>query len=372
VFVPQRLRTTRGANLDTVHSVTTCDLAAPAIDCTATAVLGSESRSFFVSSNAIYIWTGGVFEKPRPGTANAFLYRLPFDGRVRPQAVGVRGAPLDQFSFGPDEKRSALNVLVQADGDGDAMWRPEVSENDLALVRIPMSSFGTGAREVPLGRYQSLPKPVGYSIQNRHVGDYLLYGGDGGQRATVVALADGRVTQVPLPHDVSRLDAMGADAVVVGEAKRGLGFSTVALGPAVRRTDTFLLASAREGETRSHAFFFRPDTPDGRSGLLGLPIARARSEGTRFLGNSAAMQFLARADGRLADAGELEARGVASADTDDNCVASCVDWYGNARPIFWRGRVFALMGYELVEGRERGARIREMARIDFAPSGRRR
>jgi len=44
-----------------------------------------------------------------------------------------------------------------------------------------------------------------------------------------------------------------------------------------------------------------------------------------------------------------------------------VDWYGNARPIFLRGRTFALLGYELVEGREDDGRIRELRRVSFAP-----
>ena len=52
---------------------------------------------------------------------------------------------------------------------------------------------------------------------------------------------------------------------------------------------------------------------------------------------------------------------------DDGCKASCVDWYGNARPIFLRNRVFALLGYEIVEGRlERGA-ISEVRRTSFSP-----
>jgi hypothetical protein len=55
----------------------------------------------------------------------------------------------------------------------------------------------------------------------------------------------------------------------------------------------------------------------------------------------------------------------------DDCRASCVDWYGNARPIFLGDRVFALMGYELVEGRLArsfvGERIDELRRIDFGP-----
>ncbi len=68
-----------------------------------------------------------------------------------------------------------------------------------------------------------------------------------------------------------------------------------------------------------------------------------------------------------ADAGDLEARGTALRNADDGCTSSCTDWYGNARPIFWHGRVFALMGYEIVEGREEGGRIREVARTDFTP-----
>ena len=52
---------------------------------------------------------------------------------------------------------------------------------------------------------------------------------------------------------------------------------------------------------------------------------------------------------------------------DDGCRASCVDWYGNARPIFLRGRIFALMGYELVEGRDDDGRIHEVRRVSYAP-----
>ena len=44
-----------------------------------------------------------------------------------------------------------------------------------------------------------------------------------------------------------------------------------------------------------------------------------------------------------------------------------MDWYGNSRPLFLRGRVLALMGYEIVEGRLSPSGIAEVRRIDFAP-----
>ena len=50
----------------------------------------------------------------------------------------------------------------------------------------------------------------------------------------------------------------------------------------------------------------------------------------------------------------------------DFLVASCVDWYGNARPLFVRDRIIALLGYELVEGSSKGDRIAEVHRVSFA------
>jgi hypothetical protein len=44
-----------------------------------------------------------------------------------------------------------------------------------------------------------------------------------------------------------------------------------------------------------------------------------------------------------------------------------VDWYGNSRPVFLGKRVFALMGYEIVEGQVAGDRLAEVRRVSFAP-----
>jgi hypothetical protein len=52
---------------------------------------------------------------------------------------------------------------------------------------------------------------------------------------------------------------------------------------------------------------------------------------------------------------------------EDRCRASCVDWYGEARPIFVDDRVFALIGYEMIEGRLAGGRAEVVRRINFTP-----
>ena len=78
------------------------------------------------------------------------------------------------------------------------------------------------------------------------------------------------------------------------------------------------------------------------------------------------MLFVRREDRRLSGFGRLAS--LDKADRDDGCQASCVDWYGGARPIFLGDRVFALLGYELVEGDASGEEIREIRRVDFAPA----
>jgi hypothetical protein len=375
VYVPAALRGSRAKHIDTLHSVTSCDLAARLLDCAATVVLGSWSRTFFVSQNAVYLWTDP--EGARRGAATALLYRLPFD-RGRPSAVAARGAPVDQLSFMADAERSTLHVLVRAGGGGgDAMWSPEVTGGDVALLSIPMSAFGDGTREVAFAQYRKLPKPEGdsWNLQNRFVGDHLLYGAPTAANGSVVvaSIAHRTATRLSLGHGVQRLDAIGRDGIVIGTGGGALGFTAIDLrGSVPRVAEEFRLPAAQQGETRSHSFFFRPDagSADGSSGLLGLPVARHLPHAGWSPRLSAAMLFLRRSGGRLAQAGELAAQSEAGSDGDDGCVASCVDWYGNARPIFVGDRIFALLGYELVEGDERGGRIREIGRASFAPPAR--
>jgi hypothetical protein len=104
--------------------------------------------------------------------------------------------------------------------------------------------------------------------------------------------------------------------------------------------------------------------------MLGLPVRGAGRPGYEHLfDESAAVIFLRNRQARFEALGELAARQPGSDDDDaDGCVASCVDWYGNSRPLFLRGRIFALLGYELVEGAVSGGRIREVARVSYAPA----
>ena len=376
IYVPEPVRRDADADIDTLHTVTVCDLAAARLACRATGVLGSGSRDFYVSGNAAYVWISDAFDDRRRDS-RSMLYRLPLDGS-RPGAVQTWGGPVDQFSFQEDRERHALNILVRAGSGGERMWRAEMSEGEAALLHLPLALFGDGSRAAPVRAYRSLPINRGqnWSFHNRFVGQYLVYSagefaaGEGAKTVFVAPINGGPVARIRVPHAADRIDIMGSDAVVIGnDAHDRLGFTAIELaGGPPRIGDTSLLTAAREGERRSQAFFYRsdPDSPDGSSGMLGLPITRDLGETpvARFLGAGSAVAFLRRDARRFTPAGELAAR--AQEAREDGCQASCVDWYGNARPIFLGARLFALMGYELVEGRAAQGRVRELARLDFA------
>ena len=361
----------------TLHTVTVCDLSNPEFSCEATSVLGPSGRVFYVSRESVYVWANSWGTGKR---IKSLLFRMPLDGSA-PGALQVSGGPVDQFSFLESDDHY-LNVVVRSDARGDGMWAAEVAQGDVALMRVPVSSFSDGSTHVPAYRYRALEKPdEDYMFQNRFVGDYLLYGTGNGWESSednkksklfIVGWKTNASFQLSLPHGVDRIEQLGSNAVVVGSDSKDLHFSSIRLDYYPLVVSDYKREGASQGERRSHGFFYKPDNVAATSGsdsknigTLGLPISTPGRPGYEHLfQNSAAILFLRNDDLQLREIGELSSQ--AENATDDHCLASCVDWYGNARPLFLRGRIFALLGYEIVEGGIEGGRIRELRRISYA------
>jgi len=328
-----------------LHTVTTCDLAKTDMECESTSVLGPAGRVFYVSPSSVFVWN-----------VKSAVFRIPLDGSA-PSSLKVAGSPIDQFSF-LEDRDGFLNVLVRAGGRGEAMWSSEARGGDLSLLRVHLSRFSDGRDAAPAESYQPLPGVPGWQVQNRFVGDYLLYGS---QALYVVRTADGSSFGLPLGHRVDRLEALGNDAVVIGSAGKDLHFTSLRLAPYPVKAGRYIQEDAAQGETRSHGFFYSE-----RDGLLGLPIIGGGQRALRhqLRRTSASILYLRSNSLNFSEIGTLDAQ---PANVNDACRASCVDWYGNSRPLFIRGRVYALMGYELVEGRVTGGRIVEVGRVNFAP-----
>jgi len=184
--------------------------------------------------------------------------------------------------------------------------------------------------------------------------------------------ANGRWQQLELPHGVDRIEPMGTGAIVIGTDGKDLHFTSLRLDRHLTSLGLDLQAEivsrytrkdASQGELRSHGFFYKPDGEN--SGTIGLPINRPAKPGySHLFESSASILFLWNWELKFRALGELDSQPDKA--LDDHCRASCVDWYGNARPLFLRGRVFALLGYELVEGKVGDYGMSELRRVTYA------
>lgn len=375
------------ASLEMLHSVTTCDLAAPELKCESTLFFGGYARSLYVSRRAVYLASELEYaaDSMRSDSSRAratrasLLYRIPFDDG-RPAALRMAGMPIDQFSF--LERDGELDVLLRAQGYGDLMWAPEQSGGQLALLRLPLAHFDDGTAAAPRDLYTPLPEPMSTRpLLDRFVSGHLLYA-DGspwgtpdtvGSALFVVSLSTGKSTRLDVSYGISRIDALGRDAMVIGSDTADLHFTAVRFGERPTLAQRYILHGAAEAETRSHGFYYMPDgdtTGDTTAaGTFGLPVAGAGRGAAGSLDEvSSAILFVRNEGGAFRPLGKLEAS--ADRGEDDGCRVSCIDWYGNARPLFMDDRIFALLGYELVEGELRDGSIVEKRRISIAPRDR--
>jgi hypothetical protein len=378
-----------------IHTLSICPLRGSDLDCRTTAFVGASSREIYVSPTDAFLWIGApdglpwaieyANERRRacpqdvldalPGEESGLVYRVPLDGSAV-GAVALGGFPVDQFAL--DSRDGRFRALVQRPGD-ECPGRTSVQP--LALLDLPLAAFGTNVRHLAASAYRPLPPIDGDQLENRFLGDWLIYGGRSGRSDDPTA-RDGRtgpssVFAVPLghageplrlrlPHNTLRIERAGNDAVVTGYGGRdGLSLSYLSLGEAPRLAATATLAGRFESEGRSHAFNAAM-RPDG-TGLIGLPTTRRVFRAGRGWSDSESSDLSyvrIAADRSLAHAGELSP-GRRRAASGYRCLVSCVDWYGNSRPIFTGGRIFALMGTDLVEGRLVDGRIAEAGRVDL-------
>jgi hypothetical protein len=382
-----------------VHTVSVCPLgpvgAGRDLRCRTTAFVGPGRREYYLSPTDAYLWlTPGDddlgdeawwHECPagtRVGVADSIprlVYRIPISGE-EPGVLGTVGTPIDQFSLAASESRfRALLALQSRRCSVDSDEGPPLVYFNALLAR-----FGDTLAPAPLSSYTPLPAAGARSIENRFTDAFLVYSGRSAWRSSPPApgeeaRTDARVVAVPInrprdaavmhvPHDVIRAERAGDDIVLTGYRDHlGLQVSLIALNGAPRVGSTARLDGRYESEGRSHAFNSLMER-DG-SGIMGLPTVRRDFEAGRYAWRSDAsdLSYLtADAGRRLAPAGELLANEDADEGTGYRCEVSCIDWYGNSRPIFTDGRVFGLSGVELIEGRLDHGRVVEVQRLNIA------
>ena len=335
----------------TIHTLTVCNLAAISLECEASVVLGDALTEYYASPTAAYVWTT---DWKAESQSRSILYRMPFDA-TPVSAVGVSGRPTDQLGFLEDAEEH-LNVVA-------------VQENKaVTLLRLHLSSFSDGSLAAPAWAYRQVAQ--GDFAIARYAGGYVLVsartfeGDEASERMVAVTpVGNGSPVSLELPHGVERIEPMGAHAVVVGTKDDALLMTAIRLGPRPAVAGTLVHPDASQSEYRSHGFFYRADSPD--EGVLGLPVATKKAKDEDTWDRPAGILFVRNSNLTFVAAGTLDPR--PATEIDDHCRASCVDWYGTARPIFIENRLFALSGYAMVEGRLVNGRVKSAGRLDFTP-----
>lgn len=402
-----------------IHALTACDIkgrrVGDALRCRTTGIIGPWDREFYVSPDDAYLWlesddydaerlvnaAGGcnALSMSERRTLGNALFRLPL-GRGAANFVRVEGAPNDQFAM--DASRSEFRALL------GKRLAPTCSDKDTTssssadagvhFLSFPLAAFGARGRMIADDRYIKTPDSDD-SIENRFTSAFLVYGGrngwgsyppdakDGPQTSTLVAISL-RNPKTPAviasPHNIIRLERIGENVIATGyQNDKGLSLSAIDLGGTPRIASTLTLASRYESEGRSHAF--NSLIGEAGDGLLGLPTVTRDIEAGRWHWRSenSDVSFLAiDKSAALSDLGPLRATEILPEDEDAQdadeedadrpfapagykCEVSCVDWYGNSRPIFIGDRIFALAGFEFIEGEVANGAIREIGRIDI-------
>lgn len=413
IYRPVRLETN-----PTIHSVSVCPLGPVGrdrdLECRTTAFAAADTAEWYVTANEAFLSSARYEldpddpceEKRQPSIADtvpSVLYRVPHDGGA-PEVAGARGLTFDQFSLQANDGR--LRALV--DQRPERCYRDYSRPVEPIYFEAPLSIFSNRYVEASPSHYAEVPNPGTRWIANRFTERHLVYGGlsqhrrglpdidwdqydeeedeevirwrrQGLARPPAFVVPAGRprdVSRLDIGHTVIRAERYGAnDVVLTGyRGRRGLSMTLIDLDRAPSVASTLLLEGRFESEGRSHAFNSLVE-PNG-SGMIGIPTSPKISDSRREWWRSRASDISYVSVGRhgmLGDMGLIESRVTFDRRGNDEdglpdyvCEVSCIDWYGNSRPIFTDGRIFALTGVELVEGFVEDGTVQELRRFDFA------
>ena len=374
----------------TLHVMSACPVDPGAeLRCQSSGIIGPYEHEMYVAPDHAYLWlttdsdqVESTREKDCAPDRSTFgersvpsaVFRLTVSSGAL-AAVHTEGSPADQFSM--EEKPAHLWALVRRPPLTCEVLDEEGNDYmPMALVQISDEEFSNRPSKMRASNLNEVPLLKQYwNQQTRFADRHVLYGSSGWDdtdttpdELIVVPLRDPRrAKKLPLLHGIDRLELFGGNAVVFGQQhEEALAVSSVRLASRPHIVDTQVMPGIVESEGRSHAF--NSVTGDDGSGMFGLPTydtEAAEKSGWREVSTDVRF-FTASRDLKLTSADRLTGKPEDQVTENGyDCVVSCYDWYGNSRPIFFRDRVFALIGAELIEGSMKGDRVAETARVNL-------
>lgn len=319
-----------------LHTVVSCALPEDgSLDCKAKAVLGDYSRDKYVTKDSVYL-----------ATAKKIYAMNLKDLFVRVHASA--GIPVNQFSF--RESNGVLSVITEDYADVD-LSSQAASSCTVKLLKLPLAFFDAAGTQDLSAVTSDLHTGQHCSVsQNRFVGRHAViarYGESGDQQELMSVDTTNAVKRVlSLAGVVGRIDMLGDYEAFVSIRRNdgSLEIADIRLDLPELKLTSLKMGRAAEGESRSHGFFQKPQ--DDGSHLVGLPVLTLKADQSAWWGQGLSnVAFI-----RIASDDSIKLIGTVQSGKDTSvCQSSCIDWYGNTRPIFLKNRFFALMGHEIAE-----------------------
>jgi len=360
-----------------LNSVTVCDVTSPAFSCAARVIIGPRKDDFHVSPTAAYIWAHGGDHPDvvRPNEGAVTLFRVPLSGHA-PQAVRLNGGPFNALSL-TEDAHGTLRLFAS----GDSRYGPRTqvaggTREVAALLTLQSTDFGDGTRDAPASAHRTLPLDEGVEVRSQFIGPWLFYavGGDYFRHASptttlfAVRTDSGLLRRIKLPYYVERIAPVDSDAIVIASAASdSLYFLRIDPSSTSPRRGHFMIANPSRQEYEGEKLFYCRCGSD--RGLLAIPgSGYPRSDSTHWVEGSTKVVFVRASSRGLMRVGSLAITpGTPEQDSLEVQSGWFDDWYGNARGIFVGERIFALIGYELIEARMMDGRLVERQRIGFMP-----
>ena len=343
---------------------------------------GDENWLFYETGQSCDRWQTRCANMKAPTLTTlqpAAVFRVPINGDA-PSFAPVRGRPTNQFAM--EVQNNKFFMLSSWNNPNCASTGYGIAPQ-LSLTTIPLSRFDDAPAQIKQSSITNLPGAMAEPVV-RFMEGWVVYHGDGdditvpSRRLTRLdAKAPTTLYATPLkrpretvstavPHRVARLQPLAGGMLAIGQASsRDLSLSWLNPSASFKPAPTFSMSGRIESEGRSHAFS-ATQLGDGRS-LMGLPTVEYNDGQVRDLSRSASsnLSFLTMSKtGSFAKAGDVS-MAQTKPKTSYKCEVSCIDWYGNSRAVFTGGRIFALMGTELVEGRLTDNQISVIGRLDM-------
>lgn len=333
-----------------LHAVTVCGPAGAEPACATTALYAPTPQVMHVSANAVYLltghWDAGV------------LYRMPLDGSA-PSALQISGSTFSPHDF-RESADGYLGVHLLHGG-----WTKEAASQlpTPTLLRVPLSAFGDGRRAPDPRHYRPLARLGGF-YYSRFTDAWLVYGNRPSsdymvQSGLIPETERGRLgigmlrwadTTAPAWHPTRASAQAFAPAGDSGVLALVGGGDSLALAYLPLRPSARLLAMAApavehwQGEMRGVV------SHPGNTAESGLLAVTTGIRPSAYSWRSTGVAFIRYDSAGIRPIGALSLPGEPAGDRE-------------VVPVFAHGRIFVLLGGELVEVAAEGDGIREIRRI---------